>query len=139
MAVAALMALALLGPGVGGAAAAEPAARLDPRAAPAVLVMVEAYGCPWCARWRVEVEPAYVRSAEGRFAPLLRRQKGDSDIAFIPNVTFTPTFVLLVRGREVGRILGYPGADLFWMQLAGLMSQAGFREPAPAGAPQGRI
>jgi hypothetical protein len=28
---------------------------------------------------------------------------------------------MLVRGREVGRIVGYAGADLFWMQLAALM------------------
>jgi hypothetical protein len=26
-----------------------------------------------------------------------------------------------VQGREVGRIVGYGGVDLFWMQLAALM------------------
>ena len=37
---------------------------------------------------------------------------------------FSPTFVMLVRGREVGRIVGYAGADLFWMQLAALIEDA---------------
>ena len=29
-------------------------------------------------------------------------------------VHFTPTFVLIDDGREVGRIEGYPGEDFFW-------------------------
>lgn len=116
--------------------ASEPAR--DLRTAPAVLVMIEDPGCPYCARWRAEVGPGYTRSEEGRFAPLVRRMRGDPDISFIGRVIYSPTFVLLVRGREVGRILGYPGADLFWMQVAGLYAQAGFKaSPDPAGPAAG--
>lgn len=101
--------------------------RQDLRTVPAVLVMIEDPGCPYCARWRAEVGPGYAASDEGRFAPLARRRRGDPAIAFIPNVVYSPTFVLLVEGREVGRILGYPGPDLFWMQIAGLFDRTSFK------------
>jgi hypothetical protein len=62
-----------------------------------------------------------VASDDGKLAPLVRRDRHDPDIAFIPRVVYSPTFVMLVRGREVGRIVGYGGVDLFWMQLAAIM------------------
>jgi hypothetical protein len=34
---------------------------------------------------------------------------------------FTPTFVLVADGREVGRITGYPGEDFFWGLLQRLI------------------
>lgn len=107
-----------------GAARAQqvaPPSKIDIAAAPAVLVMIGDPGCPYCARWEREVAPGYMASEDGKIAPLVRRDRHDRDIAFIPRVVFSPTFVMLVRGREVGRIVGYAGADLFWMQLAALM------------------
>lgn len=95
--------------------------QIDIATAPAVLVMIGDPGCPYCARWEREVAPGYVASEDGKLAPLVRRDRHDRDIAFIERVVFSPTFVMLVRGREVGRIVGYGGADLFWMQLAALM------------------
>lgn len=97
------------------------AADIDPASAPAVLVMIGDPGCPYCARWEREVAPGYIASEDGKLAPLIRRNRGARDIAFIERVVYSPTFVMLVRGREIGRIIGYAGADLFWMQLAGLM------------------
>ena len=32
-------------------------------------------------------------------------------------------FLLVDRGREIGRIRGYPGPEGFWMQLAMLMDR----------------
>jgi hypothetical protein len=101
-----------------------PSPEIDIAAAPAVLVMISDPGCPYCARWEREVAPGYVASDDGKLAPLVRRYRHDRDIAFIPRVVFSPTFVMLVRGREVGRIVGYGGADLFWMQLAALIEDA---------------
>lgn len=110
---------------------AAPGARAqDPATAAVVLVMVEDPGCPYCARWTAEIEPGYVRSAEGRFAPLVRRLRDAPDIAFLRNIVYSPTFVVLKSGVEVGRIVGYSGPDLFWMQIADLLAKAGFR-PAP--------
>lgn len=95
---------------------------IDLATAPAVLVMIGDRGCPYCARFEREVAPGYQASEDGYLAPLVRRDRHDADVAFIPRVVYSPTFIMLVRGREVGRIVGYAGADLFWMQVAGLMS-----------------
>ncbi len=107
--------------GVVRAQQVQPPSEIDIATAPAVLVMISDPGCPYCARWEREVAPGYVASEDGKLAPLVRRDRHDRDIAFIPRVVFSPTFVMLVHGREVGRIVGYGGADLFWMQLAALM------------------
>ena len=32
-------------------------------------------------------------------------------------------FILVDKGREIGRIRGYPGAEGFWMQLSSLMDR----------------
>lgn len=98
---------------------------VDLATAPAVLLMIEEPGCPYCARWDRDIRKAYEASDEGAIAPLVRRRLGAADITFIKGVVYSPTFVLLASGREVGRILGYQGADLFWMQLSGLIGKAG--------------
>jgi hypothetical protein len=98
-----------------------PTSRIDIATAPAVLVMIGDPGCPYCARFEREVAPGYVASEDGKLAPLVRRDRRDADVAFIERVVFSPTFVMLMHGREVGRIVGYSGADLFWMQIAALI------------------
>jgi hypothetical protein len=53
-------------------------------------------------------------------------------------VRYTPTFVLVDRGREIGRIVGYPGEDFFWELLAGLIKKLPSNaERACAVGPQG--
>jgi hypothetical protein len=32
--------------------------------------------------------------------------------------TMTPTFIIVIDGKEVGRIVGYPGQELFWWRLS---------------------
>lgn len=91
------------------------------------LLMFEQPGCTWCARWHAEIGPAYPRTAEGRTAPLERLQLGaalPADTVIDRPATFTPTFVLVEDGREVGRIEGYPGEDFFWPLLAELIARA---------------
>jgi len=95
------------------------------RAADVSLIMVEDRACTYCIRWNKEVGKGYARTAEGRAAPLRRvgRQSGVLD-GFAP-VIYTPTFILVRDGREVGRITGYPGQFYFWEELAQMMSAAG--------------
>ncbi len=95
-------------------------------ASPVVLLLVEDRGCPYCARWDRDVGPGYARSPEGRFAPLVRRFRGSPDVGFLDGVVFSPTFVVLKEGREVGRIVGYAGPDFFWSELSLLLIKAGF-------------
>ncbi|MBS8227096.1 hypothetical protein DYI42_12720 [Vannielia litorea] len=97
-----------------------------------VLVMVEEEGCAWCARWNKEIGPIYAKTPEGRAAPLRREMIGapPEDIAFDRGLHFTPTFVLVRDGAELGRIEGYPGEDFFWGLLGQLMEQSGVALPA---------
>jgi thioredoxin-related protein len=95
-------------------------------AAAAELVMFERAGCPWCEKFDREVGPIYPKTTEGARAPLRRVNiyaPLPKDLAFIKVERLTPLFVLVDDGREIGRIRGYPGDDLFWMQIAGLMQR----------------
>lgn len=86
--------------------------------------MFERGGCGWCIAWHAEIGPIYPKTPEGQ-ALGLRRVDLDrglpEDLKGIPRVVFTPTFVLFDHGREIGRITGYAGPDMFWDMLAGLM------------------
>lgn len=93
----------------------------------AALVMLERQDCPWCRRWLREVgETAWNASDLGRRAPLRRADVArglPEDLAFLANWRFTPTFVLVQGGREVGRIIGYQGDLFFWQQAEALLAR----------------
>lgn len=105
----------------------------------AELVMFEADDCVWCKTWHEEIGPIYPKTAEGRQAPLRRvdiHASRPSDLEAIQGVRYTPTFVLVDdRGREVGRINGYPGEDFFWGMLAELIAKLPADRPRGALAP----
>ncbi|WP_328585806.1 hypothetical protein [Phaeovulum vinaykumarii] len=90
--------------------------------------MFERPGCRWCARWNDEIAPIYPLTDAGRRAALLRH---DISAALAPEwelerkVVFTPTFVVLEDGREMGRIEGYAGQDFFWGFLDQILETAG--------------
>ena len=91
------------------------------------LVMFERPFCEWCEAWNEEVGDAYALTPEGKFAPLRRVQINDSPPADLEDIKwprFTPTFVMMVNGEEVGRIRGYPGEDFFWGLLGDLIEKA---------------
>ena len=91
------------------------------------LLMAEEDGCYWCAKWDAEISHIYPKTAEGRTAPLERfdLRGPQPDYQFSKRVAFTPTFLLIEDGKEVGRIEGYPGEDFFWPLLGELFSRAG--------------
>ena len=97
---------------------------LSTMAQAAELVMVEQTGCEWCERWNQEIGPIYPKTSEGRFAPLRRvdlRNMPD-DLKITRRVNFTPTFLIVENGNEIGRLEGYPGEDFFWPVLSGLLA-----------------
>ena len=90
------------------------------------LLMFERPDCVWCKRWDAEIAPAYSRTIEGSRAPLRRIHVRDQAIAGVllePPVTVTPTFVLAYDGREIGRILGHPGNEVFYGLLGELLKR----------------
>lgn len=92
----------------------------------AELVMFEEAGCTWCERWNNEIGIAYAKTDEGRRAPLRRvdlESPRPDDLAGIHAVTFSPTFVVMDEGRELGRIIGYPGQDFFWPMLQEILTR----------------
>jgi len=81
------------------------------------LMMFEQDGCPWCERWKAEIGPIYPKTAEGRIAPLVKVQIHDpleKGITLNSPPVYTPTFILLNDGQEVGRIEGYRSDEFFW-------------------------
>ncbi|KZD23773.1 thioredoxin fold domain-containing protein [Tardiphaga robiniae] len=96
-------------------------AALSPRIADASeLLMFERDGCVWCARWNREIAPVYDKTDEAKLLPL-RRIDMDRDkspgIALASPVRFTPTFLIVDNGREIGRITGYMNDESFWSLL----------------------
>jgi len=92
----------------------------------AELVMFESDICEYCEMWHDELGAVYAKTDEGRRAPL-RRVDIDAnrpkDLSGLRGIRYTPTFVLVDEGREIGRILGYPGEEFFWAQLANLIKR----------------
>jgi thioredoxin-related protein len=82
----------------------------------AELVMVDSRACSYCARFNNEVTPDYASSAAGR-APPLRKvspyKKWPADLAGVTPAPFTPVFILVDNGREIGRFAGYGGEAKF--------------------------
>ena len=100
----------------------------------AELVMYRRDGCPYCARWDREIGPIYSKTEISRRAPIrmvnLSRDR-DLPIKHGP-IIFTPTFLLVENGQEVGRMEGYTGDEFFWVRLANLLAM--LPQQAPKGA-----
>lgn len=92
----------------------------------AELVMFERAGCVWCTRWDKEIAPAYGKTEEGRRAALRRvdvMQRRPDDLAAVKPVVYTPTFVLVDEGKEIGRIEGYSDEAFFYGYLDRLLAK----------------
>jgi thioredoxin-related protein len=97
----------------------------------AELLMYRTAGCPWCAKWDEAIGPIYPKTEVGRRAPLRvvhSDKENGPDVALSRPVRYSPTFVLVDNGREVGRIEGYPGEDFFWGLLENLVLKLPRRE-----------
>lgn len=89
------------------------------------LVMVEQLGCVYCQAWDKDISTIYPLTDEGKAAPLIRiqlRAPVPEGMTFLRPAAFTPTFVLLKDGSEIGRIEGYPGEDFFWALLGQMLA-----------------
>ncbi len=88
------------------------------------LLMFEQDACPWCEAWRREVGVIYDKTPEGKRAPLVVLDIADpvpEQYSLVYSVRYTPTFVLVENGEEIGRIEGYPGEGFFWARLESLL------------------
>jgi len=98
----------------------------------AELLMLEQPGCAWCARFNAEIAPAWPKTEEGRRAPLRRVDitgAWPDDLKGVARERFTPTFVLMEDGQEIGRIRGYVGDEFFWYRIGELIAQLPNKQP----------
>lgn len=94
-------------------------------ASAAELVMLEQPGCAWCARFNAEIAPTWPKTEEGKRAPLRRvdiTEPWPADLQQVQKERFTPTFILMDGGREVGRLRGYVGDEFFWYRIGELLA-----------------
>jgi hypothetical protein len=86
----------------------------------------ESPNCEWCEAWDRDVGIVYHKTHEGHLAPLRRvvlHRSRPEGFEGLDAIVYTPTFVLIEDGRELGRILGYPGEDHFWGLLGMLLEK----------------
>jgi hypothetical protein len=98
-----------------------------PARAETILLMFEEPGCVWCARWTEDVGGEYPLTPEGRAAPLRRidlRDPVPEGVTLESPARYSPTFVVVRDGAEIGRIEGYPGEDFFWGLLGRILERA---------------
>jgi thioredoxin-related protein len=99
---------------------------LSSSAEAAELLMVERKGCNWCETFDKEIAPGYAKTEEGKLAPLRRQdlhKPWPDGFELREGARFTPTFILIDDGKEVGRFVGYPGSEFFYPALAELLKK----------------
>jgi thioredoxin-related protein len=91
----------------------------------AELVMVELKSCVYCAKFNREMASAYQGSKTGQSVPLRRinPRKWPADLSAVKKTPYTPVFILVDDGREIGRFAGYSGPEQFNAKLKKLMAR----------------
>ncbi|WP_413207840.1 transcriptional regulator [Rhodospirillum sp. A1_3_36] len=95
-----------------------------PIADAAELLFVEQPGCPWCAKVRKDILPAWPGTEVGKRVPMRRVDIAEGwpdDLSAIPREHLTPTFILIENGQELARLRGYPGEHFIWPLLEQLI------------------
>lgn len=114
--------------------AASPArARQEWSAAPLQLMLVSSPHCQHCRAWKAEIAPGFPASPAGRKAPLFEVDVNGpfpDGLALDRRPRITPSFILLDRGTEIGRVEGYVGEMHFHPVLEDMMRRAGVDLPA---------
>lgn len=112
----------------------------------AELVYFGSSACSVCETWDEEVGEIYPKTEEAKVLPLRHQDVHDdrpADLTFIKGVVYTPTFVAVENGKEVGRIIGYMGDFFFWEQVGSLLTKlnsassqrVSINAPEPMGLP----
>lgn len=97
-----------------------------PAASAAQLVYVEWKDCGYCKVFNRQMAWAYVSSAIGKKIPLRRvniLQRWPADLKRVNRPSYTPVFILVENGREVGRFDGYASPQGFTSNLRRLLKR----------------
>ena len=85
------------------------------------LIYVFSEQCAFCKAWERDVGRLYGDTEYAKKAPLFKMEislfsEHFTDVT--PNVSVTPTFILMSGNDEVGRIVGYQNRDMFFWALS---------------------
>ena len=84
------------------------------------LLMITADYCVYCQIWEKEIGKIYPKTDISKSFPL---ERIELDKYLISNdldnyeAKATPTFVFFKEKEEIGRIIGYSSAEMFWWQV----------------------
>jgi hypothetical protein len=95
-----------------------------PAASAAQLVYVEWMDCGYCKIFNRQMAWAYTSSAIGKKVPLRRLdilRRWPADLKQVNRPSYTPVFILVENGREVGRFDGYTSPQGFKQNLQRLL------------------
>ena len=84
------------------------------------LLMITADYCVYCQIWEKEIGKIYPKTDIAKSFPLERIELDEHSIRndLDSNQTkITPTFVFFKEKEEIGRIIGYSSAEMFWWQV----------------------
>lgn len=91
------------------------------------LLVLEVSGCLYCDLFRRDVVPTYTASTRARSVPMrfVDLEHGSLDAFELRGpIETVPTIVLLDGHREVGRLAGHVGPEIFFHAVDRLMSSA---------------
>ena len=84
------------------------------------LVMITADYCVYCQIWEKEIGEIYPKTDISKSFPLERIELDENSISNDSGnyeTKITPTFVFFKENEEIGRIIGYSSAEMFWWQV----------------------
>ena len=93
---------------------------LKPSFADNKLLMITADYCVYCQIWEKEIGKIYPKTDISKSFPL---ERIELDEYLISNDSdnyenkITPTFIFFREKKEIGRIIGYSSAEMFWWQV----------------------
>ena len=90
------------------------------------LLVLEVSGCNICSLVRTHIQSAYERSPHARTMPLRYVDVTTLDetrLGLKAPIDTVPTIVLMREGKEVDRITGYVGPELFFRALSHILQQ----------------
>ena len=84
------------------------------------LLMITADYCIYCQIWEKEIGKIYPKTDISKSFPLERIELDEHSIRneldnYVTKIT--PTFVFFNENKEIGRIIGYSSAEMFWWQV----------------------
>lgn len=103
-----------------------------PSALGAELVLAEVRSCIYCLRFHKQMAQPYASSAIGKQIPLRRvdlMQSWPDDLDAVERPPYTPVFILVEDGRELGRFFGYTTPKQFERSLRRLLEKTRLNVP----------